>query len=280
MLDSLKSEKETLMNHFISKQDVSEELKTWMKYEIEMDYYNKLARFPINKARFNELNYETIVPISYYDFMNISFPKEALINSNSTAFIGRYSYGRIKAFSKDYCTESIIGYFIEEKDNIYFGSVADQKIEVILDVTKDEFLREILIAKCLYACIERREIAEFEMHYSLFNEIVHAPFLREPIVNNYIKTKKHLDNPEVGENSVLSSTKDTPANAVIEKIISEHKGQIIYLDIWATWCSPCRKEMPYSKELMNTLNSDKVDFVYLCVDSKEDKWKAIISARL
>ncbi len=103
------------------------------------------------------------------------------------------------------------------------------------------------------------------------------PFLKEPIINKYLATKKHFENPQQEENTLLKSAKDTPVDELIGKIIQEHQGKIIYLDIWSTWCSPCRKEMPYSKNLMNTLNSDKVDFVYLCLDSKEDKWKAIIS---
>jgi thiol-disulfide isomerase/thioredoxin len=75
----------------------------------------------------------------------------------------------------------------------------------------------------------------------------------------------------------LKLTKNTPGNELITKILDDHKGKIIYLDIWATWCSPCRREMPFSKELMQTLDSDKVAFIYLCIDSDKDKWKAIIS---
>lgn len=281
ILDSLKSVKETLMNNLISKQSISEELKTWMKYDIEMDYNNRLALFPFDKARFNDLNYDTIVPLAFYDFMNISFPEEALSNSNSTSFISRYIYGRLKSLkfktANKYYVEGVIGFFAQLKTGVYFGSPIKEELEIITSSTDEILLKEILIARCLNGCIQRGEVAEFEKHLSLFDKTVKAPFLRETIINKYLERKQHLENPTQEENTLLKLAKDTPANELIDTIFKEHKGKIIYLDIWATWCSPCRKEMPFSKELKHELNNDSIAFVYLCVDSKEDIWKAMIS---
>lgn len=274
--DSLRTVRKEVANEFIQ-QGVSNELKEWMGNDVDFDYYNWLARYPQNHARFNELDKDTVVPSSFYDFMNIEVSREYLHNSKFIDFVSRYRFGRINAFSKKYSTSSFIGYLLEGKDNTYFGNSTAQEIEVINDITKDKFLKEILIARCLFDCLDRREIAEFEKHYSLFNKIVHEPFLREPLINKYVETRKHFERPQQNENTLLKSAKNTPAEQLISKIAQEHQGKIIYMDIWATWCSPCRKEMPNSKKLMNEINSDKVDFVYLCTDSNEDKWKALIS---
>lgn len=274
--DSLKSVKHVLMNDFIEKNNPSEELKTWLKNEIDMDYYNWLARYPGHHAELNNTDEKSVVSPSFYDYMNIPFTKEMLLNSQSDSFVSFYVYGRIHALSKN-STKNLIGYFLERKQGIYFGSNTEQNLELIEKHTNDNFLKEISIAKCLYALLDRREITEFEKHYELINKTVKAPFLREPLINKYLETKRHLENPLIDEASILESSRDTPVSELIEKIVEKHKGQIIYLDIWATWCSPCREEMPYSKKLVQELNSDKVDFVYLCTDSEEDKWKAIIS---
>ena len=31
--------------------------------------------------------------------------------------------------------------------------------------------------------------------------------------------------------------------------LSDFKGKVVLVDVWATWCSPCRKELPYLKKL-------------------------------
>lgn len=271
LLDSLRSLKKEAANEFI-RQGVSKELENWIKKEVDFDYYNWLALYPYDHAGFNKLDEYTIVPSSFYDFMNIELSLSDLSNSKSIDFVGRYRFGRISSLMVD---EGKL-YKLDERW-AYKRDASKAMISTIIKNTSDTLLKEILIARELYKMLEMRDIKEFESHHSLFKEIVKQPFLREPLINKYVETKEHFENAQQRENTLLKLTKNTPANELITKILDDHKGKIIYLDIWATWCSPCRKEMPFSKKLMQTLNNDKVAFVYLCVDSEEDKWKAIIS---
>lgn len=47
------------------------------------------------------------------------------------------------------------------------------------------------------------------------------------------------------------------------------KGKVILVNFWATWCPPCRAEMPGMEKLYQSLK-DNPDFVMLAVDSQED----------
>ena len=54
------------------------------------------------------------------------------------------------------------------------------------------------------------------------------------------------------------------------------KGKYIYLDFWATWCGPCRKEMPFSQELMAKLTDKqrrKIVFLYVSTDESREAWR-------
>ena len=51
-----------------------------------------------------------------------------------------------------------------------------------------------------------------------------------------------------------------------------YKGKVVFLNLWATWCGPCRAEMAGIQKLFDKMDKDKVVFVMLSID--EDKNKA------
>jgi thiol-disulfide isomerase/thioredoxin len=56
--------------------------------------------------------------------------------------------------------------------------------------------------------------------------------------------------------------------------LSDYKGKLIYVDVWATWCGPCVEEFPYSKKLGERYrkNQDLV-FMYVSKDRNEKSWQ-------
>ena len=50
--------------------------------------------------------------------------------------------------------------------------------------------------------------------------------------------------------------------------LSELKGQVVFVNFWATWCPPCREEMPSMQRLFSMLPKDK--FKMLAVLNKDD----------
>ena len=71
---------------------------------------------------------------------------------------------------------------------------------------------------------------------------------------------------------------DNPSNAVTE-FIAASKGKVIYIDFWATWCSPCRAEIPDAKRLASEFAKDDVIFLNLCAQSREDDWSKLVKQK-
>lgn len=56
------------------------------------------------------------------------------------------------------------------------------------------------------------------------------------------------------------------------------KGKYVYVDVWATWCGPCKKEIPFLKEMDEAYKGKNIAFVSLSIDKMEhkDKWLKMI----
>lgn len=61
-----------------------------------------------------------------------------------------------------------------------------------------------------------------------------------------------------------------------QNVINKYKGKVIYVDFWASWCTPCRAEMPEAKQLRESYKDKDVVFVYLAVNDKEQNWRQAV----
>ena len=59
------------------------------------------------------------------------------------------------------------------------------------------------------------------------------------------------------------------------------KGKYVYIDVWATWCGPCLREIPSLKEVEKDYKNKDVQFVSISIDEPKDydKWKAMVSEK-
>ena len=55
--------------------------------------------------------------------------------------------------------------------------------------------------------------------------------------------------------------------------LSDFKGKYIYIDLWASWCSPCVGEVPYLQNLEKKLKNKNVVFVSISLDSHRSEWE-------
>lgn len=63
--------------------------------------------------------------------------------------------------------------------------------------------------------------------------------------------------------------------------LDDLKGKFVYVDVWATWCGPCKAEIPYLKEVESKYHNKNIEFVSMSIDkaSDHDKWKAMVAEK-
>ncbi len=63
-----------------------------------------------------------------------------------------------------------------------------------------------------------------------------------------------------------------------EVSLAKFKGKYVYIDLWASWCVPCVKEVPFLQELEKSLQNQDVVFVSISTDSSEKPWRSRMEA--
>ncbi len=60
--------------------------------------------------------------------------------------------------------------------------------------------------------------------------------------------------------------------------LSELRGKYVYIDVWATWCAPCRAEIPFLKTVEHDFEGKNIEFVSISIDRLKDydKWRAMV----
>lgn len=75
------------------------------------------------------------------------------------------------------------------------------------------------------------------------------------------------------EGEALPEFNLTQKDGATVPLSSLYNGKYTYVDVWATWCGPCCKEIPHLEKLVKEMEgNDKVQFVSMSMDASRDAW--------
>lgn len=63
-----------------------------------------------------------------------------------------------------------------------------------------------------------------------------------------------------------------------EQVLRKYRGKVIYVDLWASWCAPCRGGMPAAKRLREAYKGSDVVFIYLAVNDTPPAWRSAVKS--
>lgn len=106
--------------------------------------------------------------------------------------------------------------------------------------------------------------------FYLFILLMIIPGTRRPLTELIIRTT--MIRPKVETENIIEVIGAEDNKLVIEDLggktfnIGDFKGNVILINFWATWCPPCRAEMPSFQMLYNDY-SDKISFLFIADDN-------------
>ena len=189
--------------------------------------------------------------------------------------------------------------FFAERDQIDFDNAKEYET--------DEAYRDLVQGKYYSQLSDASDPAQVENFIKLVSalksENIRADFAKELatlIIPGNTKNKEVLD-------FVLSNVKDEKvkqeAQATYDKItklavgvpspvftnyenanggtnsLSDFKGKLVYVDVWATWCRPCLAEIPALKALHDKLKGKNIEFVSISIDEDKEAWHKAVKER-
>ena len=85
-------------------------------------------------------------------------------------------------------------------------------------------------------------------------------------LHRYLNQKEMQNNPMIGQQRVEFAAADLTGEF---RNIKEWDGELIFLNFWATWCPPCKKEIPAFIELQQAYGAQKFQIIGVAIDEHE-----------
>lgn len=111
--------------------------------------------------------------------------------------------------------------------------------------------------------------ADFDSGLALVKKATEKYGFPSIFVDEFMKRKSTVVGSPFPEGVTL-----VDAEGKVVDVMSQFKGKYVYIDLWASWCGPCCKEVPYLKKLEKELKNKDVVFVSVSSDTNEQAWKS------
>jgi len=234
------------LSDYIKKHSVSDGFIHWAEADIKNEYVFRLF-LPLS------LGYATMGDVSENYFSDIKIVANDLSKYYALAtksYIQLYTADIFSNFSKIYADfihnesgknrayllSSAIGIFAEKQNRIYFNELL-QAIKGVSEYVSDSmYLDYINRSKKFYLSIDEQ-------------------FPDSVLMNSFL----------------ISYDKNEKIS--LKEVLEMYKDKALYLDFWASWCAPCRKDISNSQETKKYLSENQIEYLYISIDNNENDWR-------
>ena len=150
---------------------------------------------------------------------------------------------------------------------------------IVLDsIGTDQIIKDVWLTRLVHRIIDETHTAVSPMVIDTLKALVKNHFGIEQIekANDYYLA---LENREF-DKLVLKSSDNladlSEGEALLKKILEPYKGKFVLLDIWGTWCGPCKEALSHSTEEYARLKDYDIQYLYLANKSPQTAWENVI----
>ena len=242
-------------------EEMNKDFVNLFKVKISADHDVFLVNYPRYHQFYAELDSLPVMPENYYQF------------------IDNYDFNKLELYS------------ISEFSRLSHA-VIDQRAEQIM---KDSALDENNLADMTYsdllaidAFIGNPEIKDQLMYASLSDHVKYYGIAHlDKVLDFYDQVNTNPQNKTKIEEALkqwehLKTGLPAPQFTAInlegnEYKLSDFLGKYVYIDVWATWCGPCRYEIPFLEKLHEALEGKNIQLMSISADRDSSAWAAMVT---
>lgn len=138
----------------------------------------------------------------------------------------------------------------------------------ILPQIGDELMKSQVVANNIDGLKNYNVYLEFEQNY--------GKYLLTAVHKDALKKKRD----DLIKETEVQPTVDFKFRDMEDKpvALSDFKGKVVYVDVWATWCGPCKGEIPHLKKIEGEYHDKDVVFLAVSIDTEKNhaNWKKFV----
>ena len=173
-----------------------------------------------------------------------------------------------------YFMNNYLEYFLLDQGN-------DDILQAMLDSVGCEYpLRDIFFAHMFYEMIDgvRQPLDSLVLDH-VEKHLVKMPQALAVLKNlneKYVAIQKRSLSDTANLKSADEVADMSDGEKILRKITEPYRGKLILLDIWGTWCGPCKEALSHSQEEYERLKDFDLVYLYLANRSDDESWKNVI----
>ncbi len=241
--------------------------------ESYLSKYEKFIEFEEYRLKYMSLSlllqyHNNIKEEAHEDLNYLINEHTANIELNNPDLIMIWEY---RNFLPQYVNYKFVKKVSEEETKI--ATVAEYA-SALFEIIEEEFNNDLILEELYFVFLD-----ELTSNYGVND--MHDYFERYKNLNTDKNKLKIIEDSfniwnrlSEGQPSVDFSFPDINGN--IYKL-NDFKGKYVYIDVWATWCGPCRIEMPHLKRLKENFKNKNIEIIGISVDERKSDWENFIN---
>lgn len=198
---------------------------------------------------------EALLEVPEMNEATLSFPD--VVNT----WINSYSYSEIPFKRQD-----SPGSFLDK----------DQVIDNAFTYNEKELVRQLILAEMFTQYLVQMRRKYMDKNFDSLDSTITHPKVETPLLTLYEEVQQEL---AVADNITgdLFEGDHFETDPLLNSILTANKGQVVYVDLWATWCGPCIREFKKQAAFKKELENMGVQSVYIYSQSDQaTTWKAMV----
>lgn len=213
------------------------------------------------------IRYTVAERVSFYPLYQIQFKnnKEYQQGENFKTFMASFSLNNERLFKSLEYRSFLLNYVNLQNSSSEVENRTDRIADYILSRISSQSIKDFLLTETVYQHIqENNGLNNAEYVIKVFRRECKDRRLREYVESMIANWEKLMPGKKAPDFVVT----DEKGEAIR---LDDFKGSYLYISVWATWCVPCKNELPYLNLLQENYNGRNIKFLTISIDKENNR---------